>query len=252
MSRSFLQAALLLDDDRSVHALIGDEPPLAALAHVGLVIRRRIKLIRRPAVGLGDLRRHVLFGDDETASGTRFSTIRSRSAVGRHAHPQQRRLVVRPADQKASPRTRRCDGYSVEDAVETGVDQSPDASTTSEATGGLSHAVGTDHEQRHVVARHLAGANVRTSSELLEKLFADSRQSRAGSMDASRRSSRPVASGIHRHHAVVERDDEVAAAAESVLLECCLLEETEHRAAGFETAHAARRHEHRGVVTAFV
>src|SRR5437764_15458791 len=90
----------------------------------------------------------------------------------------------------------------------------PDASTTSEATARLSHAVVADHQQRHVVARHLTRTKRTDVAEqplekLLQRLHADAAVLRD-------RRKQPivhvfVAVGIHRFgDAVAERNNEVS------------------------------------------
>src|SRR5215813_9904193 len=60
----------------------------------------------------------------------------------------------------------------------------PDASTTSEATGRLSHAVVADHDERHVVARGFAFAErADVGEKTFEKLRRRFRADRALSFD---------------------------------------------------------------------
>src|SRR5215471_3684829 len=113
----------------------------------------------------------------------------------------------------------------------------PDASTTSEATARLSHAVVSYHEQRHVFSRHLAGAErVHVGKQTLEKLL--HRLCTDGAMLLNRREQAIVhvfvARGIHRFgHAVAERDDEVSRLQlKALFIERRLLEEPEHHPAG--------------------
>src|SRR5262249_48189524 len=131
----------------------------------------------------------------------------------------------------------------------------PDASTTSEATGRLSHAVVADHDERDVVARRLALAELANIREqALEKLRRRFRAERAMPID---RREQPVvhvllARGIHRFSdAVTERHDEVAGLQPyAFLFERRVLEQTQHHAPRLETTNAGRRDEHGRIVSA--
>src|SRR5262245_61402101 len=114
----------------------------------------------------------------------------------------------------------------------------PDASTTSEATGRLSHAVVAHHEQRHVVSRHLSGAErTHVGEQPLEKLLGRLRADRAVLLNRGEQAIVHVlvAGGIDGFcDTVAERDDEVARLElEALFFKRRLLEETEHHAAGF-------------------
>ena len=119
--------AAAVDDDDGVHALIGDQRPLAAFADMRLVVRRRIEIFRRAAVQIRDPRRRVLPAGDKTPERHEvFDDGANRVfRVGGDAHPQHRRLVVALADREADHFERGVvpdDG--VEDAVQNaGVDQ---------------------------------------------------------------------------------------------------------------------------------
>src|SRR5215813_9848653 len=90
----------------------------------------------------------------------------------------------------------------------------PDASTTSEATGRLSHAVVADHDERDVVARSLPIAKrADVGKQAFEELRGRFRGSGAVPIDRGKQPIVHVFLACRIHglgDAVAERDDEVA------------------------------------------